>query len=66
MAPVQHEPRFISIEAAAAIYGVTAKTIRRRIADGTITAHRVGPRLIRVEVDELTAAFALVPTGGHH
>ena len=66
MAPVQQDPRFISIEAAAAIYGVTGKTIRRRIADGTITAHRVGPRLIRVEVDELKAAFALVPTGGHH
>lgn len=32
---------------------VSVKTLRRRIADGTITGYRVG-RLIRVDLDELT------------
>jgi excisionase family DNA binding protein len=32
---------------------VSVKTLRRRIADGTIAGYRVG-RLIRVDLDELT------------
>lgn len=31
----------------------STKTIRRRIADGTIDARRVGPRLIRVNPESL-------------
>jgi excisionase family DNA binding protein len=35
------------------------KTIRRRIADGSVRAYRVG-RLIRVNLDELRAALLIV------
>lgn len=41
------------IEDAANILGVSSKTIRRRIADGSIRALRFGPRLIRVDMRSL-------------
>lgn len=37
-----------TVQEAAAILGVSTKTIRRRITDGGIAAKRFGPRLIRV------------------
>lgn len=52
MAPAR---QYESIEAAAARLDVNPRTIRRRIADGTITGYRVGAKSIRVdraEVDE--------------
>lgn len=44
------EAQWGSIVAAAAILDVSPKTIRRRIADGTIEARRFGPRLVRVNL----------------
>lgn len=45
----------LSIAEAAARRGVSAKTIRRRISDGTLKAVRLGPRLIRVDRASLEA-----------
>ena len=42
----------VSLTEAADQFGVSVKTLRRRIADGTIHGYRVG-RLIRVDLDEL-------------
>ncbi|WP_232254105.1 helix-turn-helix domain-containing protein [Brevibacterium casei] len=42
----------MSLAKAADQFGVSVKTLRRRIADGTIHGYRVG-RLIRVDLDEL-------------
>lgn len=53
-----------SINEAAARHGVNPRTIRRRIADGTITGYRFGPRLIRVDPDEVDAALRPIPTVG--
>jgi excisionase family DNA binding protein len=39
----------ISVSRAAELLGVSPATIRNRIADGTIDAERVGPRLLRVD-----------------
>jgi excisionase family DNA binding protein len=39
----------------AAWYGVSPRTIRRRIAEGRLKAYRVGPRAIRVSVEDLEA-----------
>lgn len=59
------EPRTTeTLAQAAARYGVHPKTIRRRVADGTITAYRIGPRLVRVDPDEVDAAFAPIPAIG--
>jgi excisionase family DNA binding protein len=56
-------PKMVSIAAAADHYGVSQQTVRRWIASGRITAHRVGPRLIRVDLDEIEAKIVhTVPT----
>jgi excisionase family DNA binding protein len=51
-----------SLAEAAQVYGVSARTIRRRISDGTVPGYRVGPRLIRVSLEELAQALAVIPT----
>ena len=38
------------------------KTIRRRIADGSITAYRFGPRLIRIDLNEVDALLRRIPS----
>ena len=55
--------KLVSIAAAADHYGVSQQTVRRWIASGRITADRVGPRLIRVDLDEIEAKIIhTVPT----
>jgi excisionase family DNA binding protein len=55
-------PARTTIKQAAAFHGVDQKTIRRWIAEGRLKAHRVGPRLIRVDRDSLLALAR--PIGG--
>jgi excisionase family DNA binding protein len=60
---VQERPRghgrLVDLAAAAEELSVSVKTVRRRIADGTVTGYRVG-RLIRVDLDELRERLAVV------
>jgi excisionase family DNA binding protein len=54
-------PQWGTLAEAAKYWGCSEKTIRRRISDGTLSARRVGPRLIRVDlasVDELGTPLA--------
>lgn len=46
------DQQLVSLAEAAEQFGVSVKTIRRRIADGTVHGYRVG-RLIRVDLREL-------------
>lgn len=46
------DQQLVSLAEAAEQFGVSVKTIRRRIADGTVHGYRVG-RLIRVDLNEL-------------
>jgi excisionase family DNA binding protein len=63
--PAPATPRRLASISAAAEYGdCSPKTIRRRIADGTITGYRMGPRLVRVDLNELDVALAPIPTAG--
>lgn len=56
--------RLAAISVAAEAYGVHPRTIRRRIADGTIRGYRIaGSRAIRVDLIELDDVF-LEPMGG--
>jgi excisionase family DNA binding protein len=57
------EPRWKSPEDAAEYAGVSLKTIRRRILDGTLPAHRLGPRLLRINLNDLDRLFTRVPAG---
>lgn len=45
---------YITLQHAARLYRVSERTIRRRIADGSLRAYRVG-RLIRVSADDVGA-----------
>lgn len=42
-----------TVSEAAVYMGVSTKTIRRRITDGTVEAKKFGPRLIRVNMSSL-------------
>lgn len=52
----------LTIDAAAALLGIHARTVRRRIADGTLPAVRVGPRLVRVRRSAIEAALRPIPS----
>lgn len=54
--------RLVSTTEAADYIGCHPLTIRRRIADGTLTGYRMGPRMLRVDLDELDAALRPIPT----
>lgn len=56
--------RLESIPNAAEYVDVTPKTMRRWIASGRITGYRAGPRLIRVDLNELDAMLRPIPTVG--
>lgn len=40
------------------------RTLRRMIAAGRVTGYRAGPRLIRVDLNELDAVLRSIPTAG--
>ena len=48
-------PALLDITQVADATGFSPKTIRRRVADGTLKAHRIGPRCIRIERDSVLA-----------
>ena len=45
--------RLATVPDAASYCGVSPKTIRRRIASGDLTGYRMGPRLLRVDLNEV-------------
>ena len=52
----------VSLAVSAENLGVSVKTLRRRISDGTVHGYRVG-RLIRVDLDEVRRALVVeIPT----
>jgi excisionase family DNA binding protein len=53
----------ISVSRAAELLGVSPATIRNRIADGSIDAERVGPRLFRVDPASLPVELLTPPAG---
>ncbi len=55
-------PVYLSLDEAADVMSLSAKTIRRRIADGTIPAYQCGRRPIRIRLDELEAALRRIPS----
>ena len=55
-------PRWASLEDAAAHIHVSPKTVRRMIAAGTVTGYRFGPRMLRVDLNELDALARPIPT----
>lgn len=54
--------RLATIDEAARLLRCSAKTVRRRIADGSMTGYRFGPRAIRVDLDELDCQLRTIPS----
>ncbi len=55
-------PVYLSLDQAAKVMSLSVKTIRRRIADGTIPAYQCGRRPIRIRLDDLEAARRRIPS----
>ena len=54
--------RWGSLTLGAEYISVSEKTLRRMISQGQIRGYRVGPRLIRVDLNELDALASPIPT----
>jgi len=60
MASRTNPPTYLSLEQAAEMLSLSTRTVRRRIADGTIPAYRCG-RVIRVRAEDLEHALHRIP-----
>ncbi|RGE19253.1 helix-turn-helix domain-containing protein [Leucobacter sp. wl10] len=57
-------PKLVSLAEAAEQFGISVRTLRRRISDGTVRGYRVG-RLIRVDMNDLLKNLVKeIPTAG--
>ncbi|WP_040791120.1 helix-turn-helix transcriptional regulator [Nocardia paucivorans] len=56
--------RLVGIAEAAAYTGVCTHTIRRYIASGILTGYRLGPRVLRVDLNELETQVLRPLNGG--
>jgi len=55
--------RYITLEQAAELLGVTSRTVRTRISDGTFTGYRLlGGRSLRLDANEIMAQVEVIPT----
>jgi excisionase family DNA binding protein len=55
--------RFETLSQAAERTGISACTLRRRIASGDLTAYTVGRRILRLRPEDVDALLRAVPTG---
>jgi hypothetical protein len=53
--------RLVSLTAGAAFADVSVRTLRRYIAQGLLTGYRVGPRLVKVDLNELEQLARPIP-----
>ncbi|MGH3550373.1 MAG: hypothetical protein ACRDQU_20100 [Pseudonocardiaceae bacterium] len=54
--------RLVSLAAGAAYADVSVRTLRRYISQGRLTGYRVGPRLVKVDLNELRKLACPIPT----
>ncbi|MGV1007102.1 MAG: helix-turn-helix transcriptional regulator [Dermatophilaceae bacterium] len=54
--------QFESLAQAAARTGLSTRTLRRRIAAGDLTAYRNGPRVIRIDPDDVDRLMLQIAT----
>jgi excisionase family DNA binding protein len=58
--------RLVGLAVAAEYADVSTRTLRRYISHGRLTGYRVGPRLIKVDLNELDAMARPIPTARGH
>ncbi len=54
----------VSLDAAAELLGVSKYTVRRMITDGKLPGYKVGRQSIRVDTDDIAAAFTPITPKG--
>jgi excisionase family DNA binding protein len=54
--------QYVSLAEAQGILGVSNRTLRRWIAEGRLSAYRLGPRMIRLDGDELDRLARPIPS----
>lgn len=54
----QTPPQFYTVEEVAEALGISARTVRRRVAEGALHVHRIG-RSLRISADDFRAFLAL-------
>jgi excisionase family DNA binding protein len=54
--------QYLTLAEAADLMSISVKTLRRRIADGTIPAYRCGRRVIRIRADDLERVLLPIPS----
>lgn len=55
----------LSIAQVADLYGLHPRTVRRYIAAGKLLAYRIGPRMIRLDEDQVRRALDGEPVNDH-
>ena len=55
----------ITVQQVVATYGLSERTVRRYIAAGLLTAHRCGPRLIRLDAEQVERQLLGARVGGN-
>ncbi len=55
-------PRYLTLADAAKVMSVSVKTVRRRIADGTIPAYQCGRTTLRIRLEDIEKAMRRVPS----
>jgi excisionase family DNA binding protein len=63
-APARKPKRPASAEAAGEYAGVNSRTVRRWAIDGLITSYKLGPKLVRFDLDEIDRLFRPIPVAG--
>ncbi|HYN67800.1 MAG TPA: helix-turn-helix domain-containing protein [Ornithinibacter sp.] len=53
---------FESLSSAAERTGLSIRTLRRRVASGDLVAYRNGPRVIRVDPEDVDRLMVRIPT----
>jgi excisionase family DNA binding protein len=61
---VRSPRKLIDVNTAAAHAAVSTRTIRRWIADGRLRGYRTGPKLVRVDKDDLDRTIRPIPAAG--
>ncbi|MFN8097752.1 MAG: excisionase family DNA-binding protein [Dermatophilaceae bacterium] len=56
--------QFETLARAAERTGLSTRTLRRRIAAGDLVAYRSGPRVIRLDPDDVDRLMVRIPTAG--
>lgn len=62
MANTNTPRRLASLATAASRGSISTDTVRRMIARGELTGYRLGPRTLRIDLDEFEALIQPIPT----